>query len=76
MPATLLVAQHRTHPTIVHAPHDVVDLTDARATPVPTAPSRPALPGPAILRQSRVQLGYDAASGEYHLSITAPLPRW
>ncbi len=32
-----------------------------------------ALPSVAIRREPHVQLGYDEATGEYHLSITPPL---
>ena len=72
MAAMLVLAQHRPHPTIVHSPRRLVDLTG----PVTGGPERPALPGPAIMRQPRIELGHDAASGSYHLSITPQLPRW
>jgi len=78
MAAMLVLAQHRPHPTIVHSPRRLVDLTDGSAVVEPTTGERdrPALPGPAIMRQPRIELGHDAATGSYHLSITPQLPRW
>ena len=33
----------------------------------------PTVPGAAVRRESHVELGYDDTTGEYHLSITAPV---
>jgi hypothetical protein len=33
----------------------------------------PTVPGAAVRREPHIELGYDDSTGEYHLSITAPL---